>query len=340
MNYLAFSKQLKTNDFGKIYLFHGQEAYAKEKMLQQFIEVLVEPSFRDFNVQILDGSTARVENIIEMCETFPMMGGKRVILVKESAFFKTGKEGAEQDDIERMAQYLTNIPETTCLVFYFRGNVDRRTRMYQAFKKVGQEVDFEPLEDTDLLKHLSKMFADQGLSIAKNEINYLIFRCGNHLNILQHEVEKLVSYCMEKRTINKTDIDAVTAESLEYTVFNMVDSLAKKKANHTLALMEDAFLHGQSGIYMLVMMARQFRILLYFKWMQSAKYQQADIQRVLEIPAFAMRDIMHQADGFTEAQLRQALSDCVRIDNGLKSGQMRDEKAALEGLVMRCCHME
>jgi DNA polymerase-3 subunit delta len=85
------------------------------------------------------------------------------------------------------------------------------------------------------------------------------------------------------------------------------------------------------------MMARQFRILLFYKWMQADNKKSDEIVRILEIPKFALEETKKQSQAFSSEQLQHALENCVQIDYSLKNGQIRDEKAALEWLVLQTC---
>ena len=74
-----------------------------------------------------------MKEIISLADTMPFFAERRLIMVDESGFFK----GAAP---EELADYIPELPETTCLVFCEK-EVDKRNRLYKKVKETGYAAE-------------------------------------------------------------------------------------------------------------------------------------------------------------------------------------------------------
>ena len=66
------------------------------------------------------------ERIINSCETFAFMEDCRLVIIKDYNYLQGGESMGGEREAEDIANYLTNISPTTCLVFWQSKNVDKR----------------------------------------------------------------------------------------------------------------------------------------------------------------------------------------------------------------------
>lgn len=84
----------------------------------------------------------------------------------------------------------------------------------------------------------------------------------------------------------------------------------------------------------LFLITRQFQILLNIRDMMGKGLDQGTMAQKAGIPPFAVRRNVAQARGFTMAQIRQALSEGVELEEAVKTGRM-DDQMAVELFLMR-----
>jgi len=95
-------KQIEQGVIYPVYLLYGEEDFLIDKTLDKMIEILLDAKTRDFNLSILDGLEAPVPEILTLAETYPIMSSRRLIIVKNLAFFKKEK-GLSKTEILRNA---------------------------------------------------------------------------------------------------------------------------------------------------------------------------------------------------------------------------------------------
>ena len=86
------------------------------------------------NTDIFNGAQD-INRIIDASETIPFMSDKRLLIIKDSGLFKSGRK----NDSERIAEMIENLPDSTCVVFS-EEEADKRLRLFKAVVKCGMRL--------------------------------------------------------------------------------------------------------------------------------------------------------------------------------------------------------
>lgn len=95
-------KEIQAGKVFPVYLLCGEEGFLIENTLKQILDLLLEPTTRDFNLDFLDGLEVSIRDILSAVEVYPVMSDWRVVVVRESTMFKS-QRGASQLDLIRNA---------------------------------------------------------------------------------------------------------------------------------------------------------------------------------------------------------------------------------------------
>lgn len=328
----AFFSAVKRGDIAGAYLFAGEEEYIKERALAALGKKLLPEGFEALNETILTNPTA--EGVIEAAETLPMMAERRLVVVRELAMLGAGKAGGESAGSDVLAAYLDRLPDTACIVFYAKGTPDRRKKLTAALYQKAAAVVFERLSDAELAKWMASQLKAWDKKITPESAALLAFTSGRELLVLSQELAKLAAYAGAREAITREDIEAVATKSLECTVFQMIDALSAGHGAEAFSLLSKMLQNGEARIGILAMMARHYRNLLQVKRLLEARVPESEMARRVGVPPFAVRRLIQQARGLTDAQIRARLDLCVDTDYAIKSGRMRED-AALERAMLR-----
>ena len=97
MNIESLLSSIKNNNFSSNYLLFGEEDFFIDKITNTFIENVIPESEKIFNQKIFYGRETRVLELINVLKSFPMMGGRQLIVLKEAD---------KMDKIHELEQYL------------------------------------------------------------------------------------------------------------------------------------------------------------------------------------------------------------------------------------------
>jgi len=340
MDYMELFRQINEGKLDNLYLFHGPEEFTKEEALNQILTQWIPQQYRDLNYQVIDGMETTADAIIAASETLPFLSDKRIVVVKEYP----GLTGQKAENEDKLKKYLGRVPGSTCLVFYVRGDADKKRSLYKAIAKHGNVVEFERLNHPDLVKWARKRFRINDIKISNEDLEYFILQVGNNLEDIKNEIEKLASYVGKSDIITKKEIDRLITPSPEYTVFEFIDAVSVRKKADALVKMETLLEQEQSVFGIIALIARQLKIMLLCKCYDEMGYNLTQIQNKLKAEPhkfhpYSVKKGMQQSRSFSKEQLLKGLNQCLELDYGIKSGRIK-ERLGLELLVIKMCSQE
>ncbi len=317
--------------FPSVLLLEGDEEHLKQTALNALSKLILPEGLEDLNRTLLENP--ETDKIIAAAETLPFMADRRLIVVRNHPAL-VGKADAE----ERLIDYLPSVPSTAVLIFYCISRPDGRKKLYSAVKKLGGVVTFSPLRDRELTHFVTSAFRDLGKECDERTADLLIFTCGNDTGLLLTEIAKVTSHAGDAPSIHPDSVRAVATPSTECTIFQMVDAVVSGQSSRAFLLMRSQLLAGTDRIYMLSMLLRQFRLLQHIKIMQYEKKSTAEIRSALGVPSFAADQYFRQAAGYTNGQVKSAVSICFETEYAVKSGRLNQD-GALESVMLKLLNL-
>ena len=104
----TLAEDIRKKEFRRVYLLYGSESYLRVQFRCRLRDAMADPK-DTMNVTLFSGKSISEKEIIRTADTFPFFADRRVIIVKDSGFFKSQHK--------ELADYIARIPETTCLIF-------------------------------------------------------------------------------------------------------------------------------------------------------------------------------------------------------------------------------
>ncbi len=332
MNHTEFFSSLKSEAAKRCYLFEGEEEYVKNTAIIQLRKKLIGDNFPEMNdIRLNDPDAGQ---IIAANETLPFMAERRMVTVFESGML-SGKAGNydESRSVDQLKEYFSNLPETSCLVFYVRGNADKKKKLYNLMKKQDVIVSFDRLSDKELIGWIAKQFKAENKKITQDACERLIFSSGRDLNQLSGEIGKLCAYIGDSDAVTADEIDAICTKSTEYKVFDMAGTLLDGNGKKAFSLLNSILTDGEDRLFLLALLGRQCRQMLNVARLANAKVPTAEIVRQTGMYPFAVQKTLTQARQYTTRQLEDMTRACLEMEYQVKSGAVMDE-GSLEKLML------
>ncbi|MEY8516037.1 DNA polymerase III subunit delta [Lachnospiraceae bacterium 29-84] len=320
----SIDADIKSGKFQPVYLLYGEEAYLKRQYKGKLEKALSAPG-DTMNATYFEGKDINPGEIIDLAETLPFFAERRLILIENSGFFKKS--------CDALAGYLKEIAETACLVFV-EEEADRRGRMYQAVRKSGRAVEFKRQDSQVLAQWILARIKREQKKITQPAMQLFLEKTGDSMENIDKELEKLFCYTLGKEDIRAEDVEAVCVPQVAGKVFEMVDRIAEKKQEQALGLYYDLLALKEPPMRILFLIARQFRILLLAKGLRGRGYDEKYIAAKAGIPEFAVRKNLAQAGRFPFGKLKEAVADCIRAEEEVKTGIL-DDRLAVELMIVK-----
>ena len=331
MDQWAFFDELKAGTVRNVYCFYGPEAYIRRSAVAKLREKVLMPGLEAMNETVLSAPAA--QQVIESCETLPMMSDYRLVIVRDCALTQSGKAKDEEQESAALCEYLPRVPQTTCLLFELGDGVDKRKKLPQALLKLPGAVSFDALDDAQLARWMGQTLRPLGKKMDRAACDALAFTSGRDLMMLSGELQKLAAYAGERTEITAQDVEQVATHTAECTVFAMVDAITEGRAQQAFELLGVLLQGGEQRIGILAMITRQYRQMMHLCALLRERVPQAQQAKLLGVPPFALTRLTRQVGKRTYDALRACVEACVQADYDIKRGALREE-AALERLML------
>ena len=193
---------------GQLYMFHGEETYLRDHYLSRLREAVLTGGLGEFNRHDLSTREMSPHALEEAVDCLPMMAERTLIQITDFDLFKSG-------DKEEYVRILSNLPDYCCLVFVYdvlEYKPDSRTKLAAVLKEHGTVVNFTRQEASELRSWIRRHFRALGKDIDSRLCGEMIELCGDLMQNLQQEIEKIAAYAKGGQ-ITRADIEAVATLS-------------------------------------------------------------------------------------------------------------------------------
>lgn len=299
-------EDIKNKTFSPIYLLFGID-YLKRHYKKMFIK-----SFEKEEVSILEN--AEIKDIKQIANAISFFGTKRLIIVKNSGFF-------DKKNSEELQQFFSTTPSNT--IIFIEDKVDKRTKFFKTIQKIGKICEFTQLSESDMNTWLCQIAKRRGKELKPSMASYLVKVVGNDMNILENELEKLLAY--SGKVINQKDINEACIASIESKIFTMLKAVSERNTQLVLKEYKILIEDKEEPIKILIMVARQIRLMLRAKALSGAGLSNDAIAKRMQIMTFAVREYLKNSTNFKYKDLMNAISECSILDCKIKQGEVNAE---------------
>jgi len=327
VDYKELIKQIKDNNFCSIYFYYGEEKYLLKHYVNEIKDKVLVDTMEEFNFRLLEDSSATSGNVIEFCDSYPVMSQKKLLIIKNCDYFK----GKKNDAIEELIEYLKNIPEYVHVLF-IQDTFDKKSSLYKFVNDKACCVEFKKLDEKQLQGWCAKQIKEDGMEIDIKAAQYLVEILEGDMQKIKNESLKLSSYAKERGIITIDDVKMICIKSLSYEVFEMVDYIIKKNIKNAILQLNEILNSKESEIKILGLIIWNMRTLHKVKLAIEEGIQEYSMPKRLGI-SFVSKYIS-QANGYSLSKLQKALILCSEADIQMKSTGI-DNKIILEKLIIQ-----
>ena len=229
IQYDELMRQLRQGQYAPVYMLCGEEPYYIDSVCDYIETHVLDEMAREFDQTVVYGkdlASADIAPAIAAARGFAMMGGQKVVIVKEAQHVKKW---------EALAQYLDNPQPTSILVICYKyGTPDKRTTWWKKIEKTGALMESEKLRDyaverwiNDYIREYNQANSEK-LEVEPKVVRILVDSLGNDLQAIVGALQKLI----DGRPEGMTKIDAALVErnvgiSKDYNVFELQEALIR-----------------------------------------------------------------------------------------------------------------
>jgi len=332
---------IKRRSFDGAYYIIGDDEYQKDEAVRQLIDAAIEPTARDFNLDIRRSGELDAEALAVLLSTPPMMADRRVVVLRDVGSLKKNPRKVLDD-------YL-GTPAPDLLLLMTENSPSKGDALLSSRSTA---LQFDPLAGNRvpewIARHATRAL---GVTITEPAVELLQAAVGNDLHQLAGELDKLASY-MEGRSqeIGEDAVAAVVGIRRGETQADLLDAVADRSVSRALDLIPHVLAQPKTTAVSVVMaLSTQ---MLAISWgrakldegLPKARLSQEYFNLLKETGAFTGRPWgsaaavwTRAADRWTRESLDRALDALLETDVALKESRVSSDEQLLASLFLRLC---
>jgi DNA polymerase-3 subunit delta len=312
----------------------GEETYYIDLLVDAFEERALDEASKAFNQIVFYGKDIEAQNIIEEARQFPLMGEKRLVIVKEAQDMKK---------IEELEAYVSNPVLHTILVLVLKyKKLDKRTKFAKVIMENGVIFETKPLYENQMPKWIMDYAKSKSIKLNPDLAQMLADYLGTELHKVANEIDKLVIAVGANNTITPDDIQQYIGVSKEYNVFELNKALALKdvvKANLIANYISD---HKKENPMQIVLPSISNYFMKLLLASQSGIRSESELYKLLGLANFNFaKEYLTGIKNYPIAHLRKILLKVSETDmksKGLGNRSLEDN-ALLKELIYFILHV-
>lgn len=308
MTYQDIINDIRRKKFAPVYFLMGEEPYFIDMISDLIEEEALDESERAFNQIVVYGRDVDVETVANHARTFPMMGERMVVIVKEAQDLK---------GIEAFEKYLDSIPETTILIFGYKyKKLDKRKSFAKQIDKKGVLFESKKLYDNNIPQWIEERLKENGWSISPKASQMLADYLGTDLHKVNNELKKLSIAVPKGRRIEDVDVERNIGISKDFNVFELQNAIGARdvmKANQIVNYFSD---NAKDNPLLVTAIALYGYFTKILKGHYATDKTQSGLASALGVNPFFVKDYM-------AAMRNYPIPDCVRCIAVLREFDMK-----------------
>jgi len=337
-------RSLKREAPAPVYYITGDEDLLKDELVDLVLDQTVDPSCKDFNIDLRAASEVNGEGFHSLVETPPMLAERRAVVVKNVEHWRKNSKVWQV-----VYRYLENPSPTTVLVLLAGAGQKHDKKLALA----ATHVVVEPLNPDRLRRWIGVRAERSGFSLTETATEHLLKSVGADLSHLAMEVEKLAAVATPDQPVDVDQVAQMVGVRRGETLHDWVDAVLVRDIPKAVAAVEPVLAAaGVTGVRMLNALGTGLvGVRLAVALMQdggSPRRIEADLLNAIRASRpFGLRSWKVEAELWAGSALRwssseisQALHLAYECDRALKSTTLSDEKGTLTSLLLSLSPIE
>ncbi len=318
-----------------IYILYGENKEAIKDFKKEITKKFLSEEKNDFNYIEYDLKKDDSSEWIYECKSNSFFSQKKVVVINNPLFVESNLKKTKEE-VNFLEEYIKNINKEILLIFILEVALDNRKKIVKDIKKIADIREFKNYNDNELGKYVFNYFKKNKIVISEDNINFLLFYSGLKYEEIKGELDKLLIYCFEKKTVEKEDIKRVISKSLEYDIFSLTNNLFSKNYKKLEIVLNSLKFSGEEPIFLITLIANQLRIYINVKILLKNNYNQKEIASILKIHPYRVKlavEYVYNRDLF---DLMDLIIICKEYDKRLKTSYV-DKYLTFQFLVYKLC---
>ena len=325
-------KQIKSRTFAPLYVLYGSEQMYVREMTKKLVTAVAGKQPQEFNYHTFSGEVD-LDTLAAAAEVVPFMSEYNCVVVSDLFF-----DSYNADDLDKIKAIFKRTFDGTVLILSMPSYVPKRNKkafdaLVKRAQKDGMVVKFDKPDRREVEKYIAKWANAQGKIIKQSTVAQLVRVCGDDLNRLKNEVDKLCAYAKGEE-IPYEAIDLLVAQNLEANVFSLSRLVFGGRGDEAYSLLDRLMIQKEEPVSILYILSGSFADAYRIRVADENGVSQETVAEDFEYKNRAF--VLKNARDATTRVPTEALRDCLDVlmdaDYKMKNS-VGDERLILEQVI-------
>ena len=290
----------------KLLIIEGDNDILIEKEINKLLKKLQE----DYDLIKFDLENNLIEDVIEALDTYDMFFRKKVVVLLNPIFLNNKMDDTFNQQI--FLKYLENPSEN--ILILVTDKINNRLKLTSTILKYFKIVKIKEVSTFDFVRENLEDYQMDNMTI-----NYFLNKVGSNFQTIKEELQKLKSYTISTKKITKSDIDMISNQNIEATIFDLIDAIIKKDKKKSYLLYEHFINNGTEIFPIIIMLSNQIRLIYNVKILSNLS--DSMIASKLGVKEYPVKLARGKGYSYTKRELLYLLKELATIDEDIKSGK-------------------
>ena len=329
----------KNRQFSRAYYFYGKDIAAVESYTKAMTAKLVDKDNETYNLHSFDGKNIDIDTFSDACEALPVFAEYVCCTVCD-----LNAETLSADLLNRFIEIVTNLPDSTVLIFYYT-SVDvtdgkkfptaKNKKLMDAVGKVGGICNFALKTPDVLAKEIMAKVSKAGCGISRDAAYFLAQQCSCSTLIIANEINKLTAYAAGNEITMET-VRALSPRQIETTAFDLARAITRMDTKTAMRLFNDLIEEKTEPISILYAITGNMLDLYRSRAAISARKGPADVKEdfgYAKNVGFRVDNAFRDVQKISMPHLRMCIQTLAETDAAMKSMKTEPRILLEEALV-------
>ena len=216
--------QIENGKISPSYFCIGEDYFLQEKMIDT-VWKKIKSKYPDAEKSIFYGEEDCTQALYSELFNVGMFGSHRLVVYKNvTDFDKVAKK--------LLIRYFSNPSPGTVFVIFYKGK--KLPDFVSSMGKHLKFVDLSPPRHEQVSEVVKEYFKTKGYNVDNEAVELLKLRAGEDLSILLSEVEKILIYVGDRKSIRAEDVEEIVGFTKKYSIQNFRHYLSQREKNKVI----------------------------------------------------------------------------------------------------------
>ena len=283
------------------------------------------------DVSSYDLSVSPIDVLLDDACLISMFGDKKV-LIGENALFLTGAKSSIEHNLDYLTKYINDDNnENIVILAVLESKLDERKKIVNLMNETCKVICKPAIDDKNLGSFVTEEFKGTGYKIDYKTANFFVDYVGKNVDILLSEINKMILYKENDKTITKEDVLDISSKGFKDNIFDLTDGIMKKDFKKVYECYKDLIIVGEDEIKIIALLGTQFNLIYQSKLLEQKGKMYKDIASVLDVHPYRVK-LALETD-FLIYELEDIIKKLHDLDYKIKSGKI-DKSVGLENFLL------